>query len=148
MKYKPRIILFLLALPLLGFLLSFSIYVSSFSPSGTTELCLSGGDTCSSVMNSSFGEFMGIPMSLWGSFYFLWVLTLLFLIFKDWLPEDKAEHILMLTLGAGLTTSAILISAMIFVLKKLCGSCLAVHTVNIVLVASVLYFRNSWSSPN
>ncbi len=84
---------------------------------------------CEVVLNSRYATLFGLPLSVWGSAYFVSVIisALLANHYQVW------RKILTIILSFGALSALILLSIQFFVLKKVCQYCLAVDLTNILL---------------
>ena len=96
--------------------------------------------SCETVLNSSYSEILGIPVSLLGAIYYF-VLLILFMIYFDKKKEIFLQYAFHLTIF-GFLFSLYFLSIQAFVLKAFCQYCLVSNTSSIILFIiafSVLY---------
>lgn len=124
-----------ISLCLLGFIFSSMAVIDGVKASANQEsaFCISKDDSCSSVLNSPYSVFLGIPLSKWGVVYFMLVVLILLVGSKEWLSFNNSQILLTVVVGLGLLFSLYLISIMSFVLHTVCSSCLMSHTSNILM---------------
>lgn len=116
-------------LSLVGFLVAsylFYIGVKNNSP-----FCLSNSG-CDFVIRSEYSKFLGIPVALWGVFYFASIVILNYF--------EKYKNLLRIISFLGFLFALYLIYIQAFVLKSFCIYCLITDTVAI-LIFVVLWFK-------
>jgi len=119
LKLRNRFIWLMLAFGVIGF--ADSIYLTAKHYSGGVVPCaLTGG--CETVLTSAYSIFWGLPLSLWGVFFYITALVLIVLYYEK-------EKKLYLRLVWGLTSlsflvSLVLLGLQLFVLKAICLYCM------------------------
>ncbi|GIW66986.1 MAG: hypothetical protein KatS3mg095_0884 [Candidatus Parcubacteria bacterium] len=109
-------------LSLVGFLVSsylFYIGVKNNSP-----FCLPNAG-CDFVIKSEYSKFLGLPVALWGVFYFGSILLLNYL--------EKYKNLLKIVSFLGFLFALYLIYIQAFVLKSFCVYCLIADTMAIII---------------
>lgn len=98
---------------------------------------LNGG--CNVVLQSSFSDIAGIPVSLFGLLFYFSVLILSLY----WILEhEKAIHVLMMLTTAGFCVSLYLLYLQGYVIGAWCQYCLLSAGLSILLwIASLIFFR-------
>ncbi len=115
----------LLILNLFGLLTS--LYLTYIHYSSNLYVCLAG-DNCNKVLTSQYSQIFGIPISFFGTIYFLIVLILLVL---------KIKKLIQILIFLGFVVGLILIYLQMFVLKAICFYC---FLVDIILLISPVIF--------
>ena len=116
----------IIILAVLGF--GNSVYLATAHYLGFVVPCdLTHG--CEIVLNSKYASLFGLPLSVWGSVYFITVIISA-LLANHYLAWRK---ILTTLLSLGALSSLVLLSIQFFVIKKICQYCLTVDLLNIVL---------------
>ncbi|GBD34810.1 Vitamin K epoxide reductase [bacterium HR35] len=121
MILKQKNLIFILGL--LGFLVSsylFYIGIKNNSP-----FCFPDS-SCDFVLKSKYSKFLGLPVALWGVFYFGGVLILNFF--------EKFKVLLKIVSSLGLIFALYLIYLQVFVLKSFCLYCLLADTSAILIL--------------
>ena len=126
-----------LILAFLGFLdatyLTILHYKNAFPP------CTLSG--CESVLTSSYSMILGLPISLFGSLFYLTVMgfSLAIILHK----RKIFAHGLFLSAFSGLFVSAILFFIQFFILKSFCQYCLFSEVISVLLfiACSLLYSK-------
>ncbi len=118
-----------LGLGILGFGASVAaIYATPIA--GITDLgCGIRALDCSDVLGSRWGKFLGLPLGIWGGFYFaFWILS-----FLGWNRSKKESLRLVMTLALaiGCTTSLVLLGLLVFGIEGNCLFCLITHSANL-----------------
>ena len=123
--------IYLLALILIEAILS--AYTAYANTSGT-GLCFLG-ESCTTVQNSVYGQFLGIKISIWGAIAFL-LLAGIYYMTRSHYPHYKwyFSAVLLGTLAA-----LAFIAIQFFVLKQLCSSCIIIDTLMLAVAALSAY---------
>ena len=121
--------LLVLALGIIGFGASVAaIYATPIA--GVTDLgCGIRALDCSDVLGSRWGKFLGLPLGIWGGFYFaFWTIT-----FFGWnrSKKENLRFVLTLVLAIGSTASLTLLALLFFVIDGNCLFCLLTHSANL-----------------
>lgn len=95
---------------------------------------------CETVLNSSFSEFLGIPVALFGSIYFA-VLTI-FLILMMQKNLKNGRKILLIFTSFGALGAIYFLSVQAFVIKAFCQYCLVADLTALAIFALSLKFIN------
>jgi len=106
-----RILIFILGL--IGLIVSF--YLFYIGAKNNSPFCLLNSG-CSFVIKSNYSKFLGLPVALWGVFYFSSVLILNYL--------GKYKNLLKIVSFLGFLFAIYLIYIQAFVLKNFCFYCL------------------------
>ena|SRR3989344_7047906 len=122
MKYTQGLLVILIIVEMLA---SIFIYQQSFNEN---TFCVTGGN-CKAVQSSIYGSFLNVPLSLWGIIAFSILLILWYLSYKN---KIKKIYFTILTTIAGLIAIS-LIFIQFFILKLICGNCLLVDTIAILI---------------
>ncbi len=129
MKTRERIIWLMMVLGVLGFFVASYLTFKHFLGEVPSCSLLSG---CEIVTTSLYSELFGLPISLFGSLYFLSVIVLLLaLIQSKNLVFEKWAGIIIAT---GALISVFLLGAQVFELKAVCVYCLTSDIISIVLL--------------
>ncbi len=93
-----------------------------------------GAFNCHAVTGSSWSQFLGIPLALWGLIGYITVLalSLLSLQSREW--ETDALTLLWGVAVVFVTVDAVLFSLMVFVIRFLCVLCLLTYALNLSLL--------------
>ena len=116
-----------LVLSVIGLLIS--MFIALFIEKGVqAPACNINGTpfSCESVINSSYGNVFGIPVSDIGAFYFLILIALFLVGIKD-------DLILAIVTLVGLVSIAYFIFVELFILQEICLYCTSVHIVVIII---------------
>jgi len=122
-KYKYEIIIIL---SLIAFGISLYLTITHYLGSAVPCTVTHG---CEAVLSSKYSSFLGIPLSVWGSAFFVGVIVNSFLA-KKYL---KWRRVLLVLLGAGSLAALVFLSIQFFVLKQLCQYCTAVDVLVIII---------------
>ncbi|MEE8287422.1 MAG: vitamin K epoxide reductase family protein [Gammaproteobacteria bacterium] len=98
---------------------------------------------CNGVIASRFGVFLGLPLSLWGAWFYisLGAITIAIVLLRARDVTPFVRLFLWLTVGA-LLVDAYLAWAMLFRLERLCSLCVATYLINVGLL--VIALRSRW----
>jgi len=141
----PKYLIFLfLVIAFIGFLdaayLTANHYFGIVPPCFVTQ-------GCDTVTTSAYSKFLGIPISLLGSLFYLTVLISLF-----YYIDKKKDWILIKTLPIlttiGFLVSLRLIYLQVFVIKALCSYCLISATTSTILFVISLVMRRMITRPS
>lgn len=107
-------------------------YTPCLSPTGG---CQVGNLTCGAALESSMSTLLQLPISLWGSAFYLAtaVLSASLLIRRDSF-QGTAAHVLLLFAGLGICVSAALAAYTMLVLPSPCPYCLALYLISGLLL--------------
>jgi protein-disulfide isomerase/uncharacterized membrane protein len=114
-------------------------------------ICTEGGG-CSTVLTSSYSQFMGLPTAFYGFVYYL-VITLLLVVYP-YFAQDSQHRLLTTILGlngAALTVSLLLTGYSAVGLNEFCGYCLTSTALVALLFALSLFWtirRTRMQSPD
>ncbi|MEI7578512.1 MAG: vitamin K epoxide reductase family protein [bacterium] len=143
MKYKELITTnrLIILLCVLGLALSAYLWaVQVQSPNNVIVPCFTGGG-CESVLNSKYGEMFGVPMSVFGFFFYA------FLIFTALLREKIKDKLLTWILQAevfwGVLFSLYLRYLEFVVIRHVCSWCWMSVIIIILLAAALAYEQRS-----
>jgi uncharacterized membrane protein len=120
------------------------VYTPCLSP---TEGCKLGHLTCGAALESSVSMLLKLPISLWGSAFYLatTVLTASLLFRRD--PfQGTAAHVLLLFAGLGVCVSLTLAAYTAFLLPSLCSYCLTLYAISGLLLWSALTLQRPVNS--
>jgi uncharacterized membrane protein len=93
---------------------------------------------CETVLTSKYATIYGIPISLFGSIFYLLLIGLSILNLTDF-KKIFAKALVLIVLSGALV-SAILIYIQFFILRTLCQYCLFSEGVNFLLVVAAFFF--------
>lgn len=138
-----------------------SIYLTYEKFAGKIPICGAGFD-CGKVLNSSYANIFGVPLSLFGLFYYLTIFILAIMFFLDFdfgkFISNKLKlkkfrittiELLFLLSSFGLIFSIYLVSIMAFVLKSWCPYCLvSAFTSTTIFLTSVFTLNTQKNSPH
>lgn len=105
----------------------------------TIPPCLASG--CEAVLTSVYSTVFGIPVSLLGALFYLFLLVLLFAYYDLNGPKsEKALRLALFTTFFGLLASIYFVSLQVFILHSYCQYCLlsAVTSTSLFIIAFVL----------
>jgi len=126
-------------------------YDANFNPYALASFCsVSDFVDCDGVAKTSYSQFLGIPLCLWGMFFYLFVMAMLF---ADKLAKFKLfrfmevfknpqSYIFCLGLLA-FTISACLAGISLFEIHKICVLCIATYLVDLALAIIAKDFSKS-----
>ena len=137
MSYK-RAVFIVLGLAVIG--LADAVYLTVKHYLGGPLPCtLTAG--CDTVLTSDYAVFGGLPIALWGAFYYL---TVIFLAAMN-LPQDSGfgRAVLFGLSSAALSTSAILVYLQGQVLESWCTYCLLSATLALLIFLTLLFSRRA-----
>ena len=108
-----------------------------FVATGKKMFCLAGDD-CTAVVGSRWGKTLGIKNELAGIFYYIFVMTLSFvlLLMPALQPLIRLPLLISITLAAGF--SIYLLILQVAVIKKLCSWCIIAIGINLLLWLAAL----------
>lgn len=137
MKNKLLIIISLLSF--LGFLdstyLAISHYKNVFPPCSITQ-------RCEAVLTSQFSEIFGIPLSLFGSLFYLSLMIFSILVIQKW--KEEIFKLLFFIVTVGFILSIILFFIQLVVLKAFCQYCLLAETLTaLIFITTFILKRKS-----
>ncbi|GIW66646.1 MAG: hypothetical protein KatS3mg095_0544 [Candidatus Parcubacteria bacterium] len=117
---KRKNLIFILGL--LGFLVSFYLFYIGLK--NNSLICLPNS-SCDFVLKSEYSKFFGLPVALWGVFYFCAILILNFF--------EKFKFLLKIISPLGFIFAFYLIYLQFFILKSVCVYCLTVDISAIII---------------
>lgn len=112
-----------------------SAYLTIEHYSSLVPPCTLGG--CEKVLTSSYAVVLGIPTSLWGMLYALFVFFLV-LVFRHE-PNRRRAVLLVYILGAGLVGALGLVYLQAFVLHAFCQYCLIFEAIIVAMFLTSLW---------
>ena len=121
----------ILAFICLEILLTLTILISNFN---SIDLCI-GGTDCNTVQNSEYGKIAGVRLSLWGFTAFISLL----LIYLSVIYYERGYILYKKATLLGACISIYLIYLQLFIIKKICSSCLAIDVLMIIICAYSYY---------
>lgn len=146
---QARIFILLLAIIGLGLSLFLVYEYHQPTPIGC-PLSTDAFNSCETVRQSPYSTFLGVKLPVWGSMFFIFVITIntIFLVFKNW--SEKYNKKIRWGLNAAIIFGILFETAMtliqIFIIKAVCTWCimtemtvLGIFVVN--LVENVLHYR-------
>jgi len=115
------------------------VYTPCLSPTGGCQL---GSMTCGAALESSMSTLLQLPISLWGSAFYLAtaVLTASLLVRRDSF-QGTAAHVLLLFAGLGVFVSGALAIYTALALPSPCPYCLALYAISGLLLWTALTIR-------
>lgn len=125
---------------LLLFLIVVEIFLSSniafFSQSGNGTYFCSSGSSCEEIQNSEYGSILGIKVSYFGFFSFLFLFIVLIFSIKF----KKLEQFFLLVAFIGFLFSIYFIYIQFFILKNICQNCMIIDSIMIIIFFISLKF--------
>lgn len=94
---------------------------------------------CDTVLTSAYATIAGIPISLLGVLYYLFVLSLSLSLYTSTNPRVRAARLILMATSIGVIASAYLFYLQIAVIHALCMYCLGSATTTILLFISSLF---------
>ena len=115
-----------------------------------SSLCKLGESVdCSKVLGSEYGEFLGVPLALWGLVFYLFLLPIIWIKplnrTQRGQPEPQAtEYLNLSALALLLSAGSILLSGYLFyisssVLQVYCPVCLSMYLANLLVFAGLFW---------
>jgi uncharacterized membrane protein len=101
--------------------------------------CQFGGLTCGAALGSPASMLLGLPISLWGSAFYLMIAVLAISLFvrRDAF-NGVAAHVLLVFAGLGVFISGSLAAYTVFVLPSPCPFCLSLYAISALLLGTSL----------
>ncbi|MHA1205325.1 MAG: vitamin K epoxide reductase family protein [Candidatus Heimdallarchaeaceae archaeon] len=132
MNNNLKLIKFSTIIALIGFLVSLFL---SYSELTNTFYCVIEEQffDCAEVNRSSYATILGIPISLMGAVYYLFIIIAAIMITKEGKDKLLLDIILPVTTTAGLIFSIYLTLIEAFVIKKFCEYCLISAICSLIL---------------
>lgn len=154
---KRSITIFLLAI--LGFIATIELthiyFEANFNPYALPSFCsMNSTIDCDGVAQTTFSQFLGIPLALWGMFFYTFII---FLLFVDKLKTIKGLSLLnafktpqayIASLGyIAFSISMILAIISLFVIKKICIMCVLTYFIDLFIAIAATDFKQGiWSN--
>lgn len=145
MDNKKKLVLTLLALAglLISLVLCWVYINANFLPYGLASFCsVNGTIDCDGVAKTSFSQFLGIPLALWGVFLYVVILFLLGIeSFKKihkkverflWVFKNPQSYIAVLGI-ISFTISLLLATISIFAIQKICYLCFITYFIDLAI---------------
>jgi len=90
---------------------------------------------CETVLTSSFSEVFGIPIALFGAFFYISIMALSLLLITKTGPKKLISNLLVLDAVAGFVVSVVLIYIQFAILKTYCQYCILSEVVSFLIFA-------------
>ena len=113
-----------------------SIYLIYKNRGGQPLVCPMNGD-CHAVLASKWNKFLGVKNEIWGLLYYLGVLSLLGLVFYNFI----GINILFAVISFGILYSAFLTYVQAFKIKGYCFYCLVSAIINLLLFLTIFIYN-------
>lgn len=128
--HRTVVFVFLFILLLAGISDSWYLYQSAITDTALT--CEIGGvlDGCNIVAQSPYSQLLGIPLALYGVFFY----ALLFVLVAIWalIPRKILWHGIHLLALGGVAASAVFVGIQLFLIKAICVYCLASAAIAVI----------------
>ncbi|MBP7212516.1 thioredoxin domain-containing protein [bacterium] len=145
--------IFLVFLTIVGFVTTIKLatiyYESNFDPYALPSFCsINEFIDCDGVAQTSFAQFLGIPLAYWGMFFYSFILLLIFspnlkdFKFLKFLEVFKNPYAYISILGIfSFCVSMILAGISLFEIKKLCILCVATYILDLLIAIIATDFK-------
>jgi len=130
-----RLILFLASL---GILLSFYLWSVQVADPKDAVISCAVGDGCYQVLTGPYGKLWGIPMSVFGVFYYVFVLFTAFL--REKINDKLLSQILVLEVVWGIIFSLYLRFVEFYYIRHICSWCW-LSVLIVIILTVVLYIE-------